>query len=42
MKKIEINKIPELKTGVGIHGSNKQKEVGGGACAGAIFVIIVA
>jgi hypothetical protein len=40
MKKIDIRKIPELRTSVGIHGSMKQKEVGGSACAG-IFVAIV-
>lgn len=36
MKKIEIASIPELKTSVGIHGSWKQKEVGGPVCAGII------
>jgi hypothetical protein len=42
MKKIDIRKLPELKTGVGIYGSAKQKEVGGSACMGAIFALIVA
>ena len=42
MKKIDIRKLPELKTGVGIHGSVKQKEVAGGACLAAIFALIVA
>jgi hypothetical protein len=40
MKKIDIAKIPELKTSVGIHGSMKQKEVGGGACTG-VFIAVV-
>lgn len=41
MRKIDISKIPELVTSVGIHGSMKQREVGGSACAG-IFIAIVA
>ena len=41
MKKIDINKLPELKTSVGIHGSMKQKEVGGSACVG-VFVAVIA
>ena len=41
MKKIDIKKLPELKTSVGIHGSMKQKEVGGSACTG-VFLAIVA
>ena len=40
MKKIDINKLPELKTSVGIHGSMKQKEVGGGACVGVFLAIV--
>ena len=40
MRKIDIKKLPELRTSVGIHGSMKQKEVGGSACIG-IFVAIV-
>jgi hypothetical protein len=31
-KKFEIAKLPELTTSVGMHGSARQKEVGGGAC----------
>ena len=31
-KKIDIAAIPELGTSVGMHGSIKQKEVGGGWC----------
>lgn len=42
MKKIDIRKLPELKTSVGIHGSIKQKEVGGAACMGAIFMVAIA
>ena len=41
MKKIDISKLPELKTSVGIQGSMKQKEVGGSACVG-VFIAIVA
>lgn len=40
MKKIDISKLPELTTKVGIHGSVKQGEVGGAACGG-IFVALV-
>ncbi|HEY0149670.1 MAG TPA: hypothetical protein VGB70_11805 [Allosphingosinicella sp.] len=40
MKKIDINTLPELATKVGIHGSAKQREVGGAACAGVIVVLI--
>ena len=40
MKKIDISKLPELRTRVGIHGSMKQKEVGGGACMG-VFIAVV-
>jgi hypothetical protein len=41
MKKIDINTLPELNTKVGIHGSAKQREVGGAACAGVIIAIVV-
>ena len=41
MKKIDINKLPELTTKVGIYGSAKQREVGGAACAGVIIAIVV-
>ena len=37
-KKIEITNLPELTTSVGMHGSVKQKEVGGPLC----FAILVA
>jgi hypothetical protein len=40
MKKIDIRKLPQLGTSVGIHGSMKQKEVGGSACAG-VFIAVV-
>lgn len=40
MKKIDIARLPHLKTGVGIHGSLKQKEVGGGACVAAVVAIV--
>jgi hypothetical protein len=39
MKKIDIAKLPELATGVGIHGSSKQKEVGGSACLAVVLVL---
>jgi hypothetical protein len=42
MKKIDIRKLPELNTRIGIHGSVRQKEVGGSACMGAIFVVAIA
>jgi hypothetical protein len=38
MKAIDINKLPELGTRVGIHGSVQQKEVGGSGC----MVIVIA
>ena len=41
MKKIDINKLPELSTKVGLHGSAKQREVGGAACTGVVIAIIV-
>jgi hypothetical protein len=37
-KKIEITNLPELNTSVGMHGSMKQKEVGGPFC----FALLVA
>lgn len=40
MRKIDLAKLPELRTSVGIHGSVRQKEVGGATCAG-IFILLV-
>ena len=40
MKKIDIAKLPQLRTSVGIHGSLKQKEVGGGACVAAVVAVV--
>ncbi|HEX2764762.1 MAG TPA: hypothetical protein VHM92_13080 [Allosphingosinicella sp.] len=40
MKKIDISKLPELRTRVGIYGSMKHREVGGSTCVG-VFVAIV-
>jgi hypothetical protein len=40
-KKIDIAAIPELNTSVGMHGSVKQKEVGGPLCLGIVFAIII-
>ncbi|HEX8583414.1 MAG TPA: hypothetical protein VGB65_00360 [Allosphingosinicella sp.] len=40
MKKIDISKLPELATKVGIHGSVKQREVGGAGCGSIVVAII--
>lgn len=40
MKKIDISTLPELATRVGIHGSAKQREVGGGACGGIVIALV--
>ncbi|WP_279338387.1 hypothetical protein [Sphingosinicella sp. YJ22] len=40
MKKMDIGRIPELRTRVGVHGSAKQKEVGGAACVGVVIALI--
>ncbi len=42
MKKIDIAKIPELRTSVGIQGSSKQKEVGGPPCIGVALGVALA
>ena len=39
MKKINIAKLPELPTSVGIHGSSKQREVGGASCIEVVVVL---
>jgi hypothetical protein len=39
MRKIDIARIPELTTSVGIQGSVKQKEVGGPMCLSALLGI---
>ena len=39
MKKIDIAKLPQLKTPVGLHGSVKQREVGGPGCVGILVII---
>jgi hypothetical protein len=41
-KKIEIANVPELTTSVGMHGSLKQKEVGGGFCFALVVAFIMA
>lgn len=41
-KKIDIASIPELNTSVGMHGSMKQKEVGGPLCLGILVCILYA
>lgn len=40
MKKIDIASLPHLDTGVGIHGSLRQQEVGGGACVAAVVALV--
>jgi hypothetical protein len=40
MRKIDIAKLPELKTSVGIFGSAKQKEVGGIVCGGVLIALV--
>lgn len=37
MKKIDIDRITELKTSIGIHGSAKQKEVAGPLCLAVLL-----
>ena len=39
MQKVDISKLPELRTRVGIHGSTKQREVGGGTCLGMLIAL---
>ena len=41
-KKIDIAAVPELRTSVGMHGSIKQKEVGGPLCLGIAVAVIIA
>lgn len=41
-RKIDITAVPELRTSVGIHGSLKQKEVGGPTCLGLLVALIYA
>jgi hypothetical protein len=41
MKKIDIAAIPELGTSVGMHGSLKQKEVGGPICLALAIAVII-
>jgi hypothetical protein len=41
-KKIDITAVPELKTSVGMHGSLKQKEVGGPICFGVAIAVLYA
>jgi hypothetical protein len=40
-KKIDISAIPELGTSVGMHGSVKQKEVGGPLCLGLVVAVVI-
>lgn len=37
MRKIDIARVPELKTSVGVQGSVKHKEVGGPPCLGFLL-----
>jgi hypothetical protein len=41
-KKIDVRRLPELGTSVGLHGSMKQSEVGGPLCFAIIAGIIMA
>ena len=41
-KKIEIATVPELATSVGMHGSVKQKEVGGPICLAIVIAALMA
>lgn len=41
-KKIDIAAVPELGTSVGMHGSVKQKEVGGPVCLGLAVALMIA
>lgn len=40
-KKIDISALPDLGTSVGIHGSSKQKEVGGPLCLGIVLGVVL-
>ena len=39
MRIIDIAKLPELRTKVGIHGSARQQEVGGVFCSGVVIIV---
>ena len=41
-KKIDVTSVPQLRTSVGMHGSLKQKEVGGPVCLGIAIAIMYA
>jgi hypothetical protein len=41
-KKIDVSSVPQLRTSVGMHGSLKQKEVGGPVCLGIAIAIMYA
>jgi hypothetical protein len=41
-RKIDVSCLPELRTSVGMHGSLKQKEVGGPVCLGIVIAIFYA
>ena len=41
-KKIDIAAVPELTTSVGLHGSAKQKEVGGTWCLCFTVAVVMA
>ena len=38
MRTIDITKLPELGTKVGIHGAARRQEVGGVFCAGVVII----
>ena len=41
-KKIDIANLPELTTSVGMHGSVRQKEVGGPLCFAVVVAVLMA
>jgi hypothetical protein len=41
-KKIDIANVPELTTSVGVHGSVKQREVGGTWCLCVVVAVAMA
>jgi hypothetical protein len=41
-KKIDIAAVPELSTSVGMHGSVRQKEVGGPLCLLVVVAVVMA
>lgn len=40
MKKVEIHKLPELRTKVAVYGSTRQQEVGGAYCSSIVVALV--